>query len=141
VPLLEQVLKNNPEKVKLVFKNFPLRIHKYAVKAALAVLAADAQGKFWEFHDRLFSQYNRIDDEKIKNIALGLRLDQAKFEKQRKSPEIRSKVEQDILDGTQAEVNSTPTVFINGKKLRSRTLKGFQDLIDKELEKNEKTPN
>ena len=141
MPLLEQVLKNNPEKVKLVFKNFPLRNHQYAAKAAMGALAADAQGKFWEFHDRLFSQYNRIDDEKIKNIALGLRLDQAKFEKQRKSPEIRSKVEQDILDGIQAEVNSTPTVFVNGKQLRNRTLKGFQDLIDKEFAKIEKTPN
>jgi protein-disulfide isomerase len=54
VPVLEQVLEKNPNQVKLVFKNFPLRNHKFAMEAAIAALAAEKQGKFWEFHDLLF---------------------------------------------------------------------------------------
>jgi protein-disulfide isomerase len=141
VPLLEQVLEKNPEKVKLVFKNFPLRNHQYAAKAARAAIAADAKGKFWQFHDRLFENYNRLNDKKINDIALALRLDQTEFAKQMKSPQMRSRIERDILDGTRAGVKSTPTVFVNGRHLKNRTLKGFQALIDKELQKIEKTPN
>ncbi|MBC8432827.1 MAG: thioredoxin domain-containing protein [Desulfobacterales bacterium] len=141
MPLFEQVLKNNPEKVKLVFKNFPLRNHQYAAKAAMGALAADVQGKFWEFHDRLFADFNHINDQKIKDIARELGYKTAEFEKQMADPGILSRIRQDVQDGTAAGVRGTPTVFINGKQLRSRTLKGFQDLIDKELEKIEKTPN
>jgi len=61
VPLLEQVLKQNEGKVKIVFKNLPLKIHDLAQPAALAALAAGNQGKFWEYHDRLFAE------KKIKN--------------------------------------------------------------------------
>ncbi|MDH3567988.1 MAG: thioredoxin domain-containing protein, partial [Desulfobacteraceae bacterium] len=75
VPLLEQVLENNPENVKIVFKNFPLRRHKYATKAAMAALAADGQGKFWAFHDRLFENYKQLSDQKINDIARDLGFD------------------------------------------------------------------
>ena len=141
MPLLEQVLGNNPEKVKLVFKNFPLRNHQYAASAAMAALAADAQGKFWEFHDRLFADFNHINDQKIKNIARELGYKTAEFEKQMADSRILSRIRQDMQDGTAAGVRGTPTVFVNGRRLKNRTLKGFQDLIDKELEKIEKTPN
>jgi protein-disulfide isomerase len=141
VPLLEQVLGNNPGKVKLVFKNFPLRNHKYAARAAMAALAADAQGNFWEFHDRLFADFNSINDQKIKDIARELGYKTAEFEKQMADSRILSRIRQDMQDGTAAGVRGTPTVFVNGRRLKNRTLKGFQDLIDKELEKIEKTPN
>ncbi len=86
MPLLEQVLENNPEKVKIVFKNFPLRRHKYATKAAMAALTADGQGKFWAFHDQLFEKYKQLSDQKIKDIARDLGFDMEKFEKQMKNP-------------------------------------------------------
>jgi protein-disulfide isomerase len=60
VPLLEQVLEQYPNQVKLVYKNFPLRNHKFAKPAASAALAAGEQGKFWEFHDKLFQNYNQL---------------------------------------------------------------------------------
>ena len=141
MPLLEQVLGNNPGKVKLVFKNFPLRNHKYAARAAMAALAADAQGNFWEFHDRLFADFNSINDQKIKDIARELGYKTAEFEKQMADSRILSRIRQDMQDGTAAGVRGTPTVFVNGRRLKNRTLKGFQDLIDKELKKIEKTPN
>jgi len=108
------------------------------VKAAAAALAAGSQGKFWEFHDLLFENYNQINDQKIRDIALSLNLDQVEFEKKMNDPEIQKKIRQDFEDGRQAGVNSTPTVFINGRILKNRSLEGFGELIDKELEKIKK---
>jgi protein-disulfide isomerase len=135
VPVLERVLEKYPNDVKIVFKNFPLRNHKFAMKAAAAALAAERQGKFWEFHDLLFKNYNKLNDQKIREIALGLSLDQAEFEKKMKDPTIEAMIMQDVRDGARAGVRGTPTVFINGRRLKDRSLKGFQVLIDKELHK------
>jgi protein-disulfide isomerase len=140
VPLLEQVLENNPENVKIVFKNFPLRRHKYATKAAMAALAADGQGKFCAFHDRLFENYKQLSDQKIKDIARDLGFDMEKFEKQMKDPGILAQIRQDMLDGNQAGVRGTPTVFIGGRLLRNWSPKEFQMLIDKELGRTKQSP-
>jgi len=135
VPLLEQVLEKYPDDVKIVFKNFPLRNHKFAMKAATAALAAESQGKFWEFHDLLFKNYNKLNDQKISEIALELRLDQTKFNTKMKDPMITAMIRQDVREGAQAGVRGTPTVFINGRLLKKRSLQGFQAAIDKELQK------
>ena len=140
MPLLEQVLENNPGNVKIVFKNFPLRRHKFASKAAMAALAADGQGKFWAFHDRLFENYKQLNDQKIKGIARDLGLDMEKFEKQMKDPGILAQIRQDLLDGNQAGVRGTPTVFIGGRLLRNWSPKEFQMLIDKELGRTKQSP-
>jgi protein-disulfide isomerase len=129
------VLKNNAGKVKLVFKNFPLRRHKYAMKAAMAALAADKYGKFWKFHDQLFLEYNKLNDLKIREIAQNLGLNGEKFEKMMKDPKILAKIQQDILDGRQAGITGTPTVFVNGRRLKDWSPNGLQMLIDKALEK------
>lgn len=139
MPLLEQVLEKYPQDVKVVFKNFPLQNHKFAMKAAIAALAAESQGKFWEFHDLLFENYNRINDQKIQDIALAVGLNQEEYEKMKKDPALQGKVKQDLSDGRRAGVRGTPTVFINGRRLRDRSLKGFQEVIDKQLEKLGKT--
>jgi len=138
-PLLEQVLEKNPGTVKIVYKNFPLRNHRYAAEAAMAALAAGDQGKFWEFHDRLFENYNRIDDQKIRDIARELGFNMDAFEKQMTDSKTVSRVRQDIQDGSRAGVKGTPTVFVNGRHLRNRSLKGFQDMIDNELESMKKS--
>lgn len=135
MPLLEQVLEKYPDDVKIVFKNFPLRNHKFALKAATAALAAKSQGKFWEFHDLLFKNYNKLNDQKISEIALELSLDQTEFEKKMKDPKITAMIRQDVREGAQAGVRGTPTIFINGRRLNDRFLKGFQAAIDKELQK------
>ncbi|MBT8368590.1 MAG: thioredoxin domain-containing protein [Deltaproteobacteria bacterium] len=135
MPVLEQVLEQNPQNVKVVFKNFPLNNHKFAVKAAAAALAAESQGKFWEFHDLLFKNYNRINDEQIRIIALGLGFDMKKFDAKMRDPEILARIQQDKRDGSRAGVRSTPTVFVNGKRLKNRSLKDFQTAVDRELEK------
>ncbi len=135
LPLLEQVLDTYPESVRIVFKNFPLKIHKFATKAAIAAMAADTQGRFWEFHDLLFDNFGKLDDQKIKEIATELGLNREKFETEKKDLKILAKVRQDFQDGRKAGVRGTPTIFVNGKKLKNRTLEGFKVLIDKELKK------
>jgi protein-disulfide isomerase len=105
------------------------------MKAATAALAAESQGKFWEFHDQLYKNYNRLNDQKVREIALALGLDQAEFEKKMREPALQSKIRQDAREGAQAGVKGTPTIFINGRKLKDRSLNGFQAAIDKELQK------
>ena len=139
MPVLEQVLEKYPNDVKIAFKNFPLRNHKFAMPAALAALAASEQGKFWEFHDLLFENYNKLNDQKIQEIAQTVGLNIEEYEKKKNDPAVKQKVNQDFSDGRQAEVRGTPTVFINGIRLKDRSLKGFQAAIDKQLEKLGKT--
>ena len=135
MPLLEQVLETYPKEVKLVFMNFPLRSHKFARQAAAASLAADRQGKFWEFHDRLFNHYNRLNDEKIREIAVDLGLNMDEFEKDTKDPKLLAKINQDVRIGIGVGVKGIPSIFINGRLLKNRNLKGFQSIIEKELKK------
>jgi len=133
LPLFEQVLEIYPAEVKLVFKNFPLRSHKFARKAAIAALAAERQGKFWEFHDELFNNATQLNDEGIREIARDLGLDVDQFEEHMKDPTIPEKINKDVRDGGKAGVRGIPTIFINGRLLRNRSFKGFEALIEKEL--------
>ena len=139
MPVFEQVLEKYPQDVKVVFKNFPLQNHKFAMKAAVAALAAGDQGKFWEFHDLLFKNYNKLSDQKIQEIAQAVGLNMEDYEKKKNDPAIKRKVNQDFSEGRQAGVRGTPSIFINGIRLRDRSLKGFQAAIDKQLQKLGKT--
>lgn len=109
------------------------------MQAAIAALAAESQGKFWEFHDLLFKNYNQLNDQKIQEIALAVGMNQDEYGRKIKDPAIARTVGQDLSDGQRAGVRGTPTVFINGIRLRDRSLNGFQAAIDKQLEKLGKT--
>ena len=119
--------------------NFPVRSHKYAETAARAALAADKQGKFWEFHDKLFQNAKQLNDEKVREIAKELNLNMEQFEKDWQSEVTLAKVRSDIEQGSRIGVRGVPAVFINGRKLKQRSLEGFSEIIDKELEKNSGT--
>ena len=135
VPMLKKIHESNPDTVKIVLKNLPLRFHQMAEPSARAALAAHEQGKFWEFHDRLFEVNDKLSEEAITNIAKDLQLDMAKFTQDRMSPKIQLKIQKDMMDAQQAGVTGTPTVFVNGRPLRQRSIEGFQNLIDDELKK------
>ena len=138
MPLLEQVLELYPKDVKIVFKNYPLQSNAFSFKAAIAALAAEGQGRFWEFHDLLFKDFNQLNNQKIKEIAGNLGLNEQEFEKKMGDPQIVRKIQQDIMDGINAEVRSVPSVFINGRLVRNRSMEGFVEIIDKELNKARK---
>lgn len=134
MPLLEQLLEKYPTELRVVFKNFPIRSHKYAFTSAMAALAAGQQGKFWEFHDELFKNYNRLNDQKIQEIVKQLNLDQTKFNEDTKSPVEAARVRQDYEEGIRLGVRGTPTVFINGKQFRKkRSMKTMEAVIDEAL--------
>jgi len=134
-PVLDQVHQQYPKKVRIVFKNFPLRMHRFAVPAALAGLAADDQGQFWPFHDRLFENYNQLNAQKIEAIREALGLDAERFRARMNEPALKDLIRRDLEEGNAAGVRGTPTVFINGKKMRNRlTLEGFREAIDAALE-------
>jgi protein-disulfide isomerase len=134
------VLEQYPDNVKLVFKNFPLtRIHKFAMNAAVAAMAAKQQDKFWEFHYELFKNYNKLSDEKIDEIAETLGLDMDRFKQDMENPALAAMVQRDLKDGVEAGVRGTPTIFINGRLLQQRSLPGFKQFIDEELEKKKDT--
>lgn len=137
MPLLEQVLEQNPDTVKIVLKNLPLNFHKFAKPAALAALAAGNQGKYWEFHDALF-ETPKLNATTIDTIAAKLELDVKKLKEDMISPQIQQKLAKDIFDAQEAGVRGTPTIIINGMLLKERTLPAIQKIIDKELAK--KTP-
>ena len=130
------MLEQYPNDVKLVFKNFPLtRIHKAAMNASIASLAAHQQGKFWEFHSELFKNYNKLNDEKFDEIAQSIGLEMEQFKQDMQNPALSAMVQRDLKDGVEAGVRGTPSIFINGRMLQQRSLPGFKQIIDEELAK------
>lgn len=128
-----------PKDVKLVFKSFPLTsIHKSAMAAAVASMAANQQGKFWEFHKELFANFNKIDDGKIDEIARSVGLNMEQFKQDMKNPALTGIVQRDLKDGVDAGVRGTPSIFINGRLLQQRSLEGFKNAIDAELAEKKK---
>ena len=137
-PKLEQVLKKYPESVRVVFKNYPLKNHKFAAKAATAALSAGRQGKFWEFHDELFKNYRQLSDKKLNEIARKLGLNEPQFQKDRKDPEIVAKIQADYQEGSKIGVRGIPAVFVNGKRINNRDLQTIGSIIEKEIKKTKK---
>lgn len=134
VPMLEQIYESNEKNVLITFKNMPLNFHKFAKKAALTGLAAAEQGKFWEYHDKIFA-IDKLNDDAILETAEDLDLDMGQLKKDIASPAIKNQLEADIAQANKAGVTGTPTVFINGRKLKKRDIQSFQIMIDAELKK------
>ncbi len=132
-PTLDQVHERNKETTRLVFKNMPLRFHEYADPAARAALAAGAQGKFWKMHDILFAA-PQLNDQVIADAAAKLGLDMNRFKLDMNSPAIRQQINKDLQAAQEAGVTGTPTIFVNGKRVKNRSLEGFQYMIDQELQ-------
>ena len=129
------MLEKYPNDVKLVIKNFPLPMHDYARKAAIAALAAGKQGKFWEVHEKLFANQNDLSDAKVEAIAGEIGLDMEQFKKDLQDTAIASLIDRDLNDGRKANIPGTPSVYVNGKLINQRSLQGFQQAIEAELKK------
>jgi protein-disulfide isomerase len=133
VPVLERLIAQYPGKVKLVFKNFPIRSHAFSIKAAEAALAAHQQGKFWAFHDLLFKNYNRLNDAKIAEIASHLGLNDSQFQRGRNDPATLAQINADASLGRSIGVHGTPTVFVNGRLVRNKSAHGLKAAVDEAL--------
>jgi protein-disulfide isomerase/copper chaperone CopZ len=115
-PTLKKILEDYKGKVRLVYKHFPLSFHPNAQKAAEASECAAEQGKFWEYHDKLFENFqNGYSLEKFKQWAKELGLDTTKFNDCLDSGKYAQKVKNDYQEGLQKGVKGTPSVFVNGE--------------------------
>lgn len=136
MPVLEQVLETFPDKVKVVFKNYPLlNSHKLAGKAALTAYAAHLQGKFWPVHDEYFKASESLTDEKIQEVLRSQGLDPAQIERESNSRQVVDHVQRDLNEAVRIGVNSVPAVFVNGKRLRDRSFESIKAAVEKELRK------
>jgi protein-disulfide isomerase len=133
-PMMKQLMDAYPGKIRWIFKHFPLPIHPNAPLAHEASLAALAQGKFWEMHDKIFSNQNSLDRKTYIAYAKELGLDVARFEKDLDSGKYKAVVAADTADGQKVGVRGTPTFFINGKRLvGALPLETFKQIMDQEL--------
>jgi protein-disulfide isomerase len=135
VPIIEQVVAAYPKQVRVVFKNFPLKMHKFARQAAAAGVAARRQGKFWPLHDQLFANYNQLSEARIRELAEAVGLDMARFDQDIADPAVQQEIATDLKLGLAAEVRGTPAVYINGRPLQKRDLNSFRAAINAELQR------
>ncbi len=135
-PLLKKAMAMFPGKIRFVVRDFPLEsIHENGFKAALAAGAANAQGKFFEYTELLYSHQDALDAASLKTYAAELGLNAKQFEVDFNSEKINAEVRKDMADGTGYGINSTPTIYINGVKTRDLSVKGFKAAIERALKK------
>jgi protein-disulfide isomerase len=133
-PALERILDEYRGQVKLYFKNYPIsRMHPHAELAAAAALAAGKQGKFWQFHDRIYGgDQDNLALPVLEKIAKDLKLDIKKWRADIETS--KEQVVRDHADGEKIDVAATPTIIINGRLYRGPiTFDEIKDWIDEEL--------
>ncbi len=124
-PVIKQLIVKYPNDLRFVYRHFPLDQHEHARLAAQAAEAAGAQGKFWQMHDLLFKNQTNLSQDTINGLGIELKLDMDKFTKELTDQTYLPKIEQDLRAGQTLGISSTPTFFLNGKKLN---LLSFADL-------------
>ncbi|MEM7413012.1 MAG: DsbA family protein [Myxococcota bacterium] len=136
MPTLRQVEQTYGDKVQIVFKHLPLSIHPKAPAAHAAAEAAHKQGKFWEMHDKIFSDQRGMSEAKYLAYAAEIGLDVDQFKKDLQDPGVRARVEADTAEAARLGVSGTPAFFINGRFLSgAQPFAAFKALIDEELGK------
>lgn len=133
-PTLEQVREKYGDKVRIVFRQYPLPFHQQAAKAAEASLCANEQGKFWEMHDALFANQSALQVEQLKEQATKLGLNAEQFNTCLDSNKHAATVQTDLKEGQAAGVNGTPAMFINGRFISGAVpFEQVAQVIDDEL--------
>ena len=132
--VVDQVMKSYGDKVRLVFRDYPLPMHPQARPAAEAANCAHDQGKFWEYHGKLFANQSKLADDDLRGYAKDLGLDVEKFSKCLTDKPHKAAIDKDIADGGKVGVNGTPAFFINGRMLSgAQPFEKFKEVIDDEL--------
>ena len=141
--IVKELEKKNPDRLRVVFRHYPLRNHANAVPAALAAEAAGLQGKFWEMHDQLFKNQNawsKADNARqlFTDYASAIGIDTQRFRKDMDDEKLRARVTADQERATSMGVSRTPSIFINGQPIpaESFSLPGLQTAIDSAAQGN-----
>ncbi len=138
-PVTQQLEKEYGDKIKFVFRHFPLAQHENAYDAARASEAAAAQGKFWEMHDKLYETRDTWGEKKdavtqFEGFAKDLGLNVEQFKKAFSDKPYDAIIQKGLTDGTTLGVNATPTFFVNGKKMSGVfTLNEWKNLLSEYL--------
>jgi len=116
-PIVKQLQAGLGERLRFVFRNFPISTsHPHAEQAAEAAEAAAAQGRFWEMHDHLYEHQRRLADDDLRGYAAELGLDVERFEDELARHVHAARVSEDFMSGVRSGVNGTPTFYINGSR-------------------------
>ena len=132
-PVLERLASEYAGRVRVVVRDYPLAQHANAFKAAEAAEAARAQGKYWEYAALLFANQSALEVPQLKEYATRVGLDRQKFDAMLDSHQFADKVRRDLNDGLRVGVNSTPSIFINGRRVTNTTYEGLKAGIDAAL--------
>lgn len=133
-PTVQQVFSTYGDRVKFVYRHYPLPNHPNARPAAEAAACAQDQGKFWEYHDRLFTNAARLSDADLKQHAVTIGLDTAKFNNCFDTHQHKADVDADVAAANEAGVTGTPAFFINGRSLEgAQPFEAFRRVIKEEL--------
>jgi protein-disulfide isomerase len=133
-PTVARVRQFYGDKVRWVFRHFPLSFHPYAEKAGEAAACAGDQGRFWEMHDQLWAHHDKLDVADLRGYAGAIGLDTAAFDRCLDSGRHAGLVERDRAAGVSYGVSGTPAFFVNGRPLvGAQPFEAFQEVIDDEL--------
>jgi protein-disulfide isomerase len=135
-PTLKQVLEAYPKDVRIVWRNQPLPFHPNAMPAAEAAMAAHAQGKFWDMHDKMFTDQSALSPDNYNKWGQEIGLNMGKFKADNEAHKYKSKIDDDSHYGQSVGANGTPTFFINGRELvGAQPFDSFKTIIDQEIAK------
>ncbi len=133
-PTLRLILKGYRDRIRFIYRDFPLPDNEFAKKAAESAECADEQGKFWQMHDKLFKESPNLDIDNLKKYATELKLDGIKFDDCLDSGRYALEVEKDFDDGLKLGITGVPTFFINKKMIRgNKPIEEFKEIIEDEL--------
>ena len=131
---IKALLEKYPDKLRVVYKHFPLSFHPAAKPAAVASMAANEQGCFWPFHDVLFEKTSKrqLDGSKLEAYAAdaGCDVDRFKSDLEKNNAAYTARVDADYKEGGTVDVRGTPALYINGRKVRDRTVAGMSAMIE-----------
>jgi protein-disulfide isomerase len=134
LPTIERLLSSYGDRIRIVYRHFPLPNHPDAWPAAEASMCAAEQDKFWPYHDRLFANQDKLSVEGLKQHAADLGLDTKTFNACVDSRKYRDEVQKDVDAGKLLAITGTPAFFINGRLLGgAQPFPAFQELIEDEL--------
>jgi protein-disulfide isomerase len=132
-PVLDRIVSEFGDRVRLVVRDFPLSQHANARKAAEAAEAAREQGKYWEYATVLFRNQSALGVDKLRQYASELGLDRARFDASLDSGKFAEKVQRDVMDGHKLGIQGTPTLYINGKRVSDNSYESLKSTVEATL--------
>jgi len=131
---INELLEKYPNKLRVVYKHFPLNFHKSARPTAIASLAAADQGCFWKFHDVAFEKTSKrqLSGEAVEEYAksAGCDVDKFKADLAANESDYAKRVDADYREGSSVDVRGTPALYINGRKVRDRSVDGMSAMVE-----------